>query len=367
MKNRLSLLFIHYNMTCKGGTERVLTNLSEALSKYFDIHIISISGGGKDPYFPLDKSVKYTTLFDGDLRIRNVVFSAGKKIRQYINNNSIDMAFAIGGRVAFFLWDGCRKTKAKQIFCEHINLTSALKSPSNAPLRWIAAKTADKIITLTDKDRENYIKHYSINPDRVMSIPNWIDPKLFEINSEYDANSKKLITVGRLSPDKGFDYLVEVAKEVLSKHSDYTWDIWGSGDEFENIKASISKAGLEQKLVLKGTTENLYSLYPEYAMYVMTSRVEGLPMVLLEAKACGLPIVSFDCPTGPSDILQDGIDGYLIPNFDTKLMAEKINELIESTEKRIEFSAHTKDNFNKFEKETIVNEWVRFIEEFAKE
>ena len=95
----------------------------------------------------------------------------------------------------------------------------------------------------------------------------------------------------------------------------------------------------------------------------MTSRREGLGMVLLEAKAKKLPLVSFDIHAGPSDIIRDGIDGYLVPPFDTDAMAEKICYLIEHPEARKDFSNHAYGNIDKFRKETILEKWKKLIGE----
>lgn len=93
----------------------------------------------------------------------------------------------------------------------------------------------------------------------------------------------------------------------------------------------------------------------------MTSRYEGLPMVLLEAKANKLPIVSFDIDSGPSDIIRNNLDGYLIEPFDVEEMANKVNFLIESPEKRKIFSANSDVNLEKFSKKNIMNKWLNLI------
>ena len=97
----------------------------------------------------------------------------------------------------------------------------------------------------------------------------------------------------------------------------------------------------------------------------MTSRYEGLPMVLLEAKVKKLPLVSFDIDSGPSDIIEDGVSGYLVPPFDTDAMAERICELIEHPELRQKFSDHAWDNIDKFRKEAVVQKWVELIDGLA--
>ncbi len=360
---RLNVALIKYDMTEKSGGDRVAANLSNALSDYFNVHLVSINGKGEKPYFNLNEKVIYAPLLFGHERIRKTFLKGGKELRKYAKENSIDVMLTIGGNVNFFMWYSCRKTDIKQIFCEHINLFSALKSRSDKPMRELAAKTADKIITLTEKDRDYYIRHFSLDKERVQCIPNWVDDKLLLTESNYSIGSKKFITVGRLEDCKGFDLLCDVASKVFQKHPDWKWEIWGDGPDKEKIKEYIKSAGLTKSVMLMGTSDNLYSIYPEYSVYVMTSRMEGLPMVLLEAKANCLPTVSFDCMTGPAEIIEDGVSGYLISDFNTELMARKLNYLIENEEEREKFSIHAKDNLNKFEKENIVSSWVSLIKD----
>ena len=128
------------------------------------------------------------------------------------------------------------------------------------------------------------------------------------INNE----STKLVTVGRFDYQKGYDYLVQVAMKVLSEKSDWTWEIYGSGnqDEVDKIKELIKENDLQDILFIKGLEKNQDLIYGDKGIYVMTSRYEGLPLVLLEAQQYNLPIVSFCCPTGPSEIVENGVNGF---------------------------------------------------------
>ncbi len=358
---KISICLLKYDMTEKSGGDRVVANLANELSEYFEVHLVSINGREEKPYFPVKNTVIYAPLLHGHERIRKTLLKGSKALKKYIKEHKIDIIMSIGGNVNFFMWYAARRNGTKQVFCEHINLISALEDKSNAILRWLGAKTADKIITLTEKDKQSYIEYFKIDEKRIDSIPNWIDPSLLENRTSYDITSKKIITVGRLCEQKGLDYLVEVAKTVFENHKDWQWDIWGDGPDREKIEALIIENGLSDNLHLRGTTNSIYSVYSEYAIYAMTSRSEGLPMVLLEAKTCSLPIVSFDCLTGPSDIVEDSVSGYLVETFDTAKLANKIIELIENDDLRQSFATHAKDNLVNFKREEIVSRWVDLI------
>ena len=159
----------------------------------------------------------------------------------------------------------------------------------------------------------------------------------------------------------------KVAVNVLSKFPDWHWDIYGSGDDSikEKLVEELKEGGVITQVNFMGNVKGIENIYPNHGIYVMTSRYEGLPLVLLEAKQYGLPIVSFNCPTGPSEIVLDGENGYLIDNFEIDEMSEKICKLIENEELRISFSEKSMNDTEKFSKGKILKQWIHLIEEMT--
>jgi len=141
------------------------------------------------------------------------------------------------------------------------------------------------------------------------------------------------VAAGRLARQKGFDRLVAAWALVARKHPDWRLNIFGAGEP-EALQARIDKKKLTDVVTLKGFTDEPYQRFAESAIYAMSSRSEGFPMVLLEAMGCGLPLVSFDCPTGPADIIQDGRNGLLVRDGDIKGLAAALNRLIDDPELR---------------------------------
>ena len=138
-----------------------------------------------------------------------------------------------------------------------------------------------------------------------------------------------------------------------------------SGDDQikEKLVAELEEGGVITQVSFKGNVKGIENIYPNHGIYVMTSRYEGLPLVLLEAKQYELPIVSFNCPTGPSEIVLDSENGYLIDNFDTNEMSDKVCKLIEDEELRGRFSENSLNDTEKFSKERILQQWIDLIEE----
>ncbi len=178
---------------------------------------------------------------------------------------------------------------------------------------------------------------------------------------DYNCNSKMILSVGRLVNVKGFDMLVDIAKEVFAKNPDWIWIVLGEGEERPLLEKKIKDYGLEEKLILQGNVNNVEDFYKNASILVMTSRNEGLPMVLLEIKPYQIPAVSFDIKTGPRECIMDGINGYLVKSFDKLKMANRINELIEDEEKRLEFSKNVLRDTQKFSLDNVIKEWENIL------
>lgn len=200
----------------------------------------------------------------------------------------------------------------------------------------------------------------------------WKDNKIKVINNPLPFNSKKIsscknkkiISIGRLDEQKGFDILIDVWKKINEKHYDWILEVYGEGSLRKELQDKIDSSNLTDTLILKGNEKNIQSKYLESSIYVMSSRYEGMPMVLLEAMSCGLPLVSFDCPCGPKDIIKDGENGFLIKFGNIDEMVEKINYLIENEDKRIDMGKKSKELSYNYSEEKIMNQWKNLYENF---
>ena len=226
--------------------------------------------------------------------------------------------------------------------------------------KW-AAKKADAIVVLTEEDRKNYEREVNVK-GILRRIYNPIEIG----NGEdicYNMKSKIIISAGTLNYNKGFDMLIDVAKIVLKKHNDWRWVVCGEGEERKRLEEKIEKNNLTENLILKGNVSNIEEYYRKSAIFVLTSRTEGFGLVLTEAKKEGLPCVSFRCPAGPSEIILDDINGYLLDCFDIEQMAEKINQLIENQDIRKKFSDNSMVGTEKFNIDKISEQWMELIEQ----
>lgn len=366
MKN---IAFMVVDLSRAGGTQRVTVTLAKEIEKYYNSHIITLYG--YDDFFLIDKSIKLYNLNNDFIRLRYSLVKNLIDLTKYIKKNNIKILIVIGRNNTFLPLLVKFFCNVKIIFCEHASrleytfFREKLKG-------WICRKIfeylinscSDKIVFLTNRELNLYLQSNKNNINKLQQIYNFIDDDLFDNINSYNISSKKIITVGRVEYAKGIDKLIEVAKIVFNIHPDWQWHIYGDGkkDYINKVIKTLKDNSLEDNIILMGKSNNIYELYNNYSLFVMTSHHEGLPMVLLEAKAKKLPIVSFDINSGPSDIIRDGIDGFLIKSFDCETMADKICELIENPELRQKFSNNAHENIDKFNKEKIIKQWRDLID-----
>ena len=127
------------------------------------------------------------------------------------------------------------------------------------------------------------------------------------------------------------------------------------------LEKKIKEYHLEGRLVLTGNQKEMSHYYQDSSFFVMTSRYEGLPMTLLEAKSYQLPIVSFDCQTGPAELILSSENGYLVDMGDCKMMEQKVTELIENPSLRVRFSSNTLKDIKRFEMDEVIRKWIKLF------
>jgi glycosyltransferase involved in cell wall biosynthesis len=364
MRNGINIAFLVVKVSERGGISRVVSIITKELSKIenFNIHIISFQQRDVEGYNWCDE-LTFHNLLETDVSMKKGIFRAAPKIRKILDNYNIDILISCGELVGLLGVLSTFSKKTKLVYWSHTSFKAIqavkLKSISNQ----ITAFFSELVICLTKSDEGNYRKKTFAR--RIVQLYNPIDKQLENIRTTYDPKSNKIISVGRLTAVKNFELLVDVAKKVLEKHPEFSWHIFGSGERKENIAQKIIENRLEDKLILMGQHNNIYEIYNSYAMMVMTSRFEGFPMTLLEGMAFKLPLISFDIPTGPNEIIKNEINGYLIEPFDVDEMAKKICLLIENNSLRQEFSSNNLKLIGEFNLESIVDKWVSLIKNLA--
>ena len=356
----MKVFIILTNITNRAGTERAVVNLCNILGKIqnFSVSIVSTDSKSGISAYMLNGNVDVYHLAGGSGN-PNVYkkLSGYKKLFDFLKRAECDYGeecLFIGTDVSFNILLGFFK-KAKVVGCEHMNYGSA--SFVHKFLRKLCYPKLDKVVLLTEKDKSQYsfLKNATV-------IPNCIS---FEPEKIKSYAEKKVIAIGRYTEQKGFDLLLDSVNLLKEKIDGWSFELIGDGEQKGLLEEKIKQYGLEKIVKLLPPTSNIQSVYHSASVYVMSSRWEGLPMVLIEAQSCGLPIVSFDCPEGPALVVHDGEDGYLLPANDIQALSEKLLDLMNDETKRTRFGEQAFENAKRFSVEAISEKWKELLGELC--
>lgn len=365
-KNKImKVAFFIDDITKDGGTERCTAVLSNLLAgRGFDVSILSINASKKRSKYEIDSNVNVKTF--NLQKIENAV-SRRMKTFKYLGHE------IMGGYDVIVVVDTYKSlcfvpfvpllktTKTKLISWEHFNQNFGGK---HSPRWWggkAAAQISDALVVLSKADYAAWKNDMKQHPERLKQIYNF---PCFDLEKpEFSADCKTVLAVGRLENQKGFDYLLDIWKIIENDKELTGWklQIVGSGSLEQKLHDKEKSLGLNRVHWLP-FTEHIEENYKTASIYVMSSRFEGFALVLLEAKAFGLPIISFDIKNGPNEIIQNGVNGYLIPPFDVNLFAEKLKVLMKDECNRELFTKNSQCNLGRFSRDEITTQWIRLFE-----
>jgi len=359
----MQLVILVYDIHFGGGVERVSANMANQLVEFgYQLTIVSLSRFRTSNIFTIDQRVKIDYLnfnfengFNLPQKIASVVI-VNKYFRKYTDRTII---LGIGTTYPSLILALLYKRKNLiTIGCQHCSYISAKHIWSF--LRNLLYYRLSALVSLTEQDLpklKNLNKNSFVIPNSVSFFPD--KPAQLE--------NKILLAVGRMDYNKGFDLLLDVFERITLSHPTWILRIIGDGPLREKLILRVEAAGLKDRVVILPPTNQIMHQYLQASVYMMTSRTEALPMVMLEAQACGLPIVSFNCETGPSDIINNGKDGYLIDDYDIGQMNMKVSELCADFDKRKEFGQNARKNVEKFSPNQVFKKWESLFALLQKE
>ena len=223
---------------------------------------------------------------------------------------------------------------------------------------WLARKY-DQVVCLSKEDLKRWRRHLS-------NVTQIYNPITITKTKDPDYSAKRVIAVGRLDGQKGFDFLIAAWKLVHERFPDWLLDIYGEGDMREPLQRQIDGLGLGDRVVLRGRTQNISQEYARHSIMVLSSRFEGFVLVLCEASVCAVPQVSFSCESGPSEIISDRESGILVsPVGDEKKMADALTELMASESLRRKMGLCAERLSHRFALPTIVGQWRSLLGDIA--
>ncbi|MGE4332063.1 MAG: glycosyltransferase family 4 protein [Macellibacteroides sp.] len=375
----LKIVYCIPSLYYPSGMERVVTLKANYFAEVYGYEVVIILTDGKDkkPFYSLSPLVRiinldinYDELYGKSFLKKTVLYLKKqrifkKRLRDCLFSLKPDISISTLRReINFFnsIKDGSIKigeihfSKANyRDFKSEKFINIVQKSIAFFWMRQLIyqLKKLDKFITLTEEDKMLWTELKN-----VQTINN---PLSFFPDRISQCENKQIIAAGRYVPQKGFDLLIEAWSLVEKKHPDWKLLIFGDGDRklLENI---INKNNL-QNCYLKHSTNDIASEFINSSIYVLSSRFEGFGMVIIEAMACGVPPIAFDCPCGPKDIIYNLKDGILVNSGDINELAEKICFLIENEDLRKNMGINARKNAERFKIEHIAEQWKLLFEE----
>lgn len=357
-----------------GGVERVLSLKANYFADHYgyDITIVLTEGKNKPLFYPLSDKIKVVNL---DIDFEELwTCSFLKKILVYLKKQRIykkrlteelmrlrpDITISLLRREINFLTsvkDGSKKIG--ELHVNRANYRNFEAGEANAIKNLFAKlwmrnlvshlKSLDRFVVLTEEDKASWIEL-----NNVIVIP---DPLAFSIDEMSSLANKRVIAVGRYVYQKGFDLLLQAWAKMENQHPDWELVVYGMGDRdpYEQI---IDDLRIDRsRCHLYGSTLDIKKEYLNSSLFVFSSRFEGFGMVLIEAMACGLPVVSFDCPCGPKDIVRHDEDGMLVPSGDTDSLADAMHKLMSDDDLRKDMASKAIINVRRFQLDEIAQRW----------
>jgi glycosyltransferase involved in cell wall biosynthesis len=361
-----------------GGTIRTTLNLAGELSGRHDVELISVLRRREQPFFPLPGGVRASALDDRRRRGGLVRRALGALPSLLVHPE--DYAYPWSS-----LWTDVVLVRRLR------SLRGGVLVTTRPAYNLLAARLTHRSVTTIGQEHMNFLSHrprlaadirrgyrgldvltvlsagdardYGALLDRVELIPNPVAPLDGGVS---DQTAEIVVAAGRLNTQKGFDLLIDAWAPVAERHPGWALRIYGSGPLKAALERRIAERGVGDSVALLGRTQELGAAMAEASLFALSSRFEGFGMVLVEAMGKGLPPVAFDCPRGPSDIVEDGVDGLLVPPEDVGALSAALLALIEDPERRRRMAEAAVNKARRYESPAVGARWDALLSDLAR-
>lgn len=377
----MKIIYCTHSLCNPGGMERVLVNKVTYLVErlHWDISIVTTDQKGRPSFYPLPAGVRVTDLGinysdDNVKSVTGKILGYLQKRRRHkrlltslLEREKPDIVVSLYPSESSFIpdiKDGSKKVLELH-FCKYFRLQYGRKGLLGIIDKWRThqderiVRRFDKFVVLTNEDKEYWgnLHNIEVIPNAAMNMGGHFS----------DVANHRVIAVGRLDYQKGFDRLIQAWCYIQrdGRYQDWHLDIFGQGEWHEMLENMISERNLNDSIRLNNPTNQIGREYAQSSLIVMTSNYEGFGMVLVEAMACGVPAVAFDCKCGPRDIISDGENGLLVHNGDIPGLAEAMMKLMGDYELRRRMSGKARQVVDTYSEKAVMDKWVRLFTSLA--
>lgn len=355
----MKLLYITNGINGSGGLERVLSIKASFLADTYgyEVHIAGLNDSTTNLFYDFSPKINLHSFPVSGNPLRYVKYYVSG-VKNLIHTIRPDVIIVCDDGLKGFFIPMITGRSKPVIYERHVSKSIEIRKDAGI-LKNIFSKVKLRLmdylsgqftafVVLTQSNRSEW------KGKNIHVIPN---PLSFYPEQQSTLTNKKVLAVGKQSHQKGYDRLLRSWKIVQEKYPGWTLEIYGKKDPLQGFEHQAKTLGIAESIRFFEPEKEIIKKYQESSVYVLSSRFEGFGMVLIEAMACGVPCVAFDCPHGPSDIIENGTDGFLVRNNDETAFAEQLSILIGNESIRKEMGTKARKNVQRFLPENIVKQW----------
>lgn len=362
--NKLSICLLHHTLAALGGEERMHALLANALkSRGYDvISVMTEQFSNEKNVYELDNGIRQYSLQRNRVERKLNKWFPWLQVWRYhhiLNKHDVKVVIDVGSPKSLLTTKAVVGLDIKVICWDHFSYERFLKRWCYDDLvQLILSGKIHRLVVLTQTDVKSYSQNEKKFPkDLVCQIYN---PSPIQTEAYMPHPSKKVLACGRLEQQKGFDLLLDAWKEVERHNSDWELEIIGDGCQRKELEQQVENNRL-QRVTISYFTNNIKEKYAEAGLYVLSSRYEGLGLVLLEAESMSLPLVSFNCKNGPNEIIRHGYNGYLAEAENSHDLAEKLLAVMKDDELREQMGRNAFEASRQFCTDKIIDKWEDLV------